>query len=271
MPIEWLSASALNLFIQCPEQYRLRKIKKIPESMGLSRFIGIVDHAAVAANLGQKIETRQDISIEALAKVYTHEWNLALEKDGEPDWENSEEITVHDKGLGMAMLYHEQVSPLIQPIKVEERFEETIKGVPIPIVGYPDVEEPRRIIERKTSAKRMNKPKPGWTFQGNIYSLIFDKPVEWHCVTTQVTPQITTPETSPELLLENDNHDATIRTLTQAAYLLNDTYIRYGPDRVWPTLGTFHDWLCSYCFAGPRYGDSCAAWNTESPYLNGEV
>lgn len=269
VPVEWLSASALSTFIACPELYRLQKIKKIKESMGLSRFTGIVDHSATAANLSQKIETHQDITTEELMKVFAREWDLTIEQEGEPEWGLDEQDAALEKGLEMVSLYHETISPMIQPIKVEQRFEEKVKGLPVPIVGYPDVEEKGLIIERKTSSKKMNKPKPGWTFQGNIYSLVLDKPVAYHCVTNQVTPQITTPLTSPDLMLENSNHDATVRLLQHAAYMLNDTYIRLGEDRPWATLGVLHDWRCNFCFAGPKYANSCVAWNPESPYLNG--
>lgn len=270
VPVDWLSASSLAMFIACPEQYRLRKIKRIPESMGLNRFIGIVDHNATATNLTQKISSKKDLPVEEVAGVYNTEWDQTIADEGTPDWGTSEEDAVKDQGLGMVCLYHTIISPSIQPIRVEARFEEKLPGVPVPLVGYPDVEEDALIIERKTSSKKMNKPKPGWVFQGNIYSMILSKPVAWHCVTKQVMPQITTPDTSPDLLLDGANHDATLRTLQQAAYLLNDTYIRYGENSVWPTLGTFHDWLCSYCSFGPRYGNSCAAWNPQSPYLNGD-
>lgn len=265
--MDHLSASALSLFIQCPEQYRLRRIKKIPEGYGLSQFIGTVDHATHAWNLTQKIETGVDMTTEMMAALYTTEWGKALDENGDPDWDGSEEIKIHDQGQQMVLLYHDQVSPTINPIKVEQRFEEKLPGIPVPILGYPDVEEAHRIIERKTSAKKMSKPKPNWLFQGHIYSLILDKDVEWHVVTKQVTPQIITPEEAPDLMLSEANHDATLRTLQQAAELLNDTYVRYGPDSPWPTNGTFHTWLCDYCSFGPRYGNTCVAWNAQSPYL----
>lgn len=269
LPAEYLSASSLTLFMTCAEQYRLRKIKKIPEGAGLSRFIGQVDHATTATNLTRKVTSKVDMPALELAEIFHSEWDNTISEEGEPDWEGSEEEIERDRGLSMAMMYHEYVSPSIIPIKVEQRFEEMIPGIPVPIIGYPDIEESGQIIERKTSATKVNKPKPAWIFQGRIYSLVIGKQVAWHCVTKQKTPQITTPETSPDLLLPRSNNDATVRTLQDAAYLLNETYIRLGPDRPWSTNGTFHPWACDFCAFGRKYANSCVAWNPESPYLKG--
>lgn len=259
VPVEHLSASSLAMLIQCPEQYRLRYVQHIRPSFGIDKFIGIVDHAAQAENFRQKIKSFEDLDVEYMRGMYRAKWDATIEDEGEPEWKDDPE-EVKQTGLLMMETYHAQVSPTITPIRVEERFEETLPGLPVPIIGYPDVETAERIVERKTSKSKLTKPKSKWTLQGRIYSLILDKPVEYQVITKQKTPQCVTALEAPDLLVANGFRDATLETLDQAVHTLNDLWARYGPDRPWPTNGVLHDWLCGYCFAGPKYGNHCIAW-----------
>lgn len=248
------------MLLQCPEQFRLRKIKKTPESMGVDRFIGIVDHETNAINFRRKIKSGADLPAEKMSELYLGNWIETSTIEGEPDWTEDEHVRSFDLGTKMLHTYHEKVSPTVMPIAVEQQFREKLPGVPVPIVGYPDIEVKDRIIERKTSASKVSKPKSKWSFQGSIYSLVYDKPVEYQVVTKQVTPQVVTAAEAPALLVHATQRDATLRTIQQGAELLNDYWLRYGPDRPWPLNGLLHDWLCSWCFAGPKYGRSCIAW-----------
>lgn len=267
VPIEHLSASALALLIQCPEQFRLKRIKRIPESFGVDRFIGAVDHATHAVNLRQKIEGGTDLDIDKMFGIYQEQWDATLLDEGQPQWYDNDPVEVHDMGVMMVGLYHTEVSPTIKPIKVEERFETTFPGLPIPVIGYPDVEEKDRLVERKTSKSKLTKPKSKWALQGRIYSMVYDKPVDYHVITKQKTPQVFTSDTEVELRITNGYRDATLEMIQQAAVTLNDLWQRYGPDRPWPTNGIMHDWLCGYCSYGPKYGRNCVAWNNgDSPF-----
>ncbi len=79
--------------------------------------------------------------------------------------------------------------------------------------------------------------------------------------TKQVTPQVFTSATEPELLLLPSNKDHTIRMIRQTVETINDLYLRYGSDSPWPTTGLFHDWACNYCPFGPKNpAPSCPVW-----------
>lgn len=260
VPIDQLSASSIALLIQCPEQFRLRKIKKLPESFGIDRFVGVVDHVVHAENFTQKIDSRQDFDLPLMEGIYDAHWAKTILDEGEPEWENAQPDQTRELGKQMVGLYHEHVSPLIQPVRVEERFEEHLPGVPIKIVGYPDVETKTAIVERKTTKTKLSKPKAKWIMQGRIYSMVLDKPVEYTIVTKQKVPQVVTSKTEQAMRLGTEHHDSTVALVEQAAYMLNDFWTRFGPDRPWPTTGTYHDWLCNYCGFGPKYGNFCVAW-----------
>lgn len=260
-PFQHLSASAISLLITCPEQFRLRRIKRIPETWGIDKFIGSVDHKTHQENFTQKIVTAKNLTIEDMAGAYHRTWDKEyLESDEEPDFGDKDPVQTREHGWQMVEAYHDLASPSVQPINVEERFEVRVPDVPIPVVGYTDVETKETLIERKTTGARLKKPKAKWLTQGRIYSMAYAKPVEWHVVTKQVTPQVITPYYEPGLRLDSADHDATALMIQQAAYTLNDLWLRYGPDTPWPVNGLYHDWACSYCSFGPSYGKNCVAW-----------
>lgn len=266
VPIEYLSASSLAMFIECPEKWRLRRIQKVPESTGVDKWIGIIDHETHAENLTRKITEHEDLPAVDMHKIYEEKWEQEVDENGEPDWQGADPDETKEHGHRIMQTYHELVSPTVHPIAVESRFEEQLPGVPVRVVGYVDVEEQSRLIERKTTKTRLSKPKPNWLLQGRLYSMIYDKPVEWQITTRTKVPSICLPETDPGLRLETGSGDNTVMLIQQAAYMLDDLYLRYGPDRPWPTTGMLHPFMCQYCFAGPKYAFRCAAWKEAPDY-----
>lgn len=259
LPAQVLSASALTLGMQCPEQYRQKHVLKKKEPVYSDRFIGTIDHELFSTAMRHKLEGF-DFDESMIESTYTRLWHSEIERRGEPEWKEKPE-KLFDLGVKMAKTYYNEIGHAIEPVRVEERFEFSIKEIPVPIVGYIDTERKDDILERKTAKQRMSKPKPGWRFQGRIYQLAADKPVSWHVITKQVTPQVCTPEnTNGGLYLERVNNDVTVSMIVQAAKTLNEYAARYGLDGTWPMTGTFHDWLCDYCAFGPRYSGVCSAW-----------
>lgn len=257
LPLEQLSATAISDFIQCPEAFRQKRLLKRKESMNSARFVGIVDHKTHEENFRQKIHSGEDLTPEEMYKSYADNWETTTNHEGEPEWEE-DPIKTFNRGAKMIELYHEKVSPTIQPIAVEQRFEERIKNVPVPVVGYVDVETKDVIRERKTSATKLKDPKTRWRFQGRIYQLALDKPISWDIITKQVTPQVVTAQDAPGLFMGIQNKDMTVLMIQRAVEALTDTYDRYGKDTPWPTNGLFAEaWACQWC----SFQDRCIAWN----------
>ena len=263
LPVEHVSASALTLGMQCPEQYRRKHIKKMQDTFHSDRLVGIVDHELFETAMTWKLNG-VEMGVEQIEETYARLWKHTLDKqEGKGlkiEWKGNP-TELFDLGVKMAKTYHEEVGKDVIPVKVEERFEFRLPGLPVPIIGYIDTQTHRSVLERKTAKSKVSKPKPGWRFQGRVYQLAADLPVEWHVITKQVTPQVCTPEsTNGGLFLNYTDKDETVRMIVQAASILNEHYARYGPEGPWPTTGTFHDWLCDYCAFGPKYGGSCVAW-----------
>lgn len=268
LPVEHLSATALTEFLNCAEMFRLKRLVRKPERYRADMFFGTVFHRTVADVFRARTDSLSAIEI---ATLYQHAWADTLSENGEPEWDKAAPSDMFENGGLMLASFMQTVLPLVTPDRVEERFEERVPGVPVPIVGYIDAESEQLIHEFKTASQKNIRPKPRWRFQGRIYQLAVDKPVAWYVTTKQVTPVSYTPVDNPELLMEATNKDATVRLVVQAVEQLNDMYARYGPDTPWPTNGQLHEWMCkSGCSYGPvGPNPSCVAWS--KPRGNGET
>lgn len=262
LPIEMLSATSIAKAVACPEAWRRRYLLHEKEGFGPERFFGSVDHATIAAFMDDKMRTGLHWSEEQLQGAYTYCWASELERsdaDGEPpNWGLQDPSKLQDQGRLLVSAYVKQAADAVMPIAVESRFEEQLPGVPVPLVGYIDLETQDRIIERKTAAKRVSAPRPNWRFQGRIYQLSQRKPVEWHVSVRKQTPEILT-----GLVLPVGNPDETVRMVGQIYRMLDDYWHRYGPRTPWPTLGILHEWLCGKCGFGPNFQASCVAWRDQ--------
>lgn len=255
--MEHVSATSLAKAIVCPEQFRRRYLLHQPESFGVDRFVGSLDHSIHAMNFTQKIETGEDLDLAWMRGKYRSTWDETIDDKGEPVWKDETPEQVYGKGLKMLDAYHIGVSPSVKPVLVEQRFEERIAGVSVPVIGYMDIVEADRIIERKTAKAKVTKPKSEWRFQARIYQLVADMATDFHVVTKQASPMVYTPENSPELRFMKGNPDVVVQLIQQTEQRIQDLYDRYGADNPWPTEGIFHDWRCNYC----AYKDNgCPAW-----------
>lgn len=250
--------------IQCPESWRQRYVLHQHEKQSGDQFLGTVDHAAHEANFRQKMVTGEDLSLDEIKRIYIDKWTETIDEEGEPNWREADPGDMYERGLNAVELYHRVVSPTIQPVAVEQRFDFQIAGLPFPVIGYLDILTKDRVIDRKTAKSKLSKPKAGWRLQAKVYSYATELPVEYQIVTKQVTPQLVTAQDAPGLLLMPPQRQGTEQLILATARMLNDHFCRYGPDNPWPTLGQLHDWLCGYCRYGPDFEGTCPAWITDA-------
>jgi hypothetical protein len=269
---EHLSASSLTQFLRCPEQWRRVRLQKERERPSAALVWGSADHGAHEVNFRQKIETGTDISEDDLALAFADQFDLAVEKNGgesEIDWADDKPGNMLDRGVALAATYHRQVSPTIQPLAVEERFLVELPGVAVPILGFVDVravvsngsaDGTRRLIERKTSGKRVSSLKPDWRLQGLLYQAVEELPVDWHLSVKTKTPAVYTPAEEAALTLPFTPTavDTAKKMVANAARSLAAMYATFGPDDPWPGTVTY-GWGCDYC----GFRKSCAWWRYE--------
>ena len=257
LPIEHLSATSLSKAVSCPEAWRRRYLLHEREGFGVDRFVGTVDHKTIEAFMADKMETGETWTPDQLAAAYSYVWeDELLRLDGEePSWGLQSPAALQEQGQLMVHTYVEQASSSVAPIAVEQRFEERLPGVPVPVIGYIDIETSDRIVERKTSKQKVSSPKPGWRFQAALYQLAVRKPVEWQITVRNVTPVVLTGMT-----MSPGNADVAVMQVQQIYSTLEHYWHTYGPRSPWPTLGVHHPWICGTCMYGPKLQASCVAW-----------
>lgn len=255
-----LSASRLSMFQRCPEQYRQRYVLGRKERPGAALVWGTADHYAHEQNFAQKITSGEDITEADVKLAFAEGFDRAVERNGgqsEVEWGTDKPGELKDAGAKLVGVYHQQVSPRIQPTAVEEKFSMVLPGVPVPVIGYVDVRTAAEAIERKTAKAKQAKPKPDWRIQGLLYQAVSGTPIEWHVSVKTKLPAVYTPVEQVELRLPVNGRtvDATrvlVRTISQAML----AYWRmYGPQEPWPGAIT-HPWACDFCGFRP----ACAWW-----------
>jgi hypothetical protein len=269
--IRSFSASSIRMLKICPEQYRQRYILGRKERPGGSLTLGSAVHSAVSHSHTQKVVTHADLPVTEVVEYFHDEaWPKAIEADGgveEIRWDDGVEPDDYRRdGERMTQAYHHTVSPRVQPVAPpERRIDLYVPGVPVPFIGYLDVEEEGNVVDLKTGKQVQRKPDSNWRMQGQIYSLATGKPTHFHSVSRAKTPSIATPLTDPEMALpyRDDVAEWTRKVLVDYAGQVEYFMHRYGPDNAWPTSGLFMDYrggaACRFC----GFRKFCPAWEHE--------
>jgi len=263
-----LSASGLRLLRVCPEAWRRRYILGQKERPGEALVMGSAVHDALAFTHRQKIETHQDLPVPEVVEFFNDlAWPKAVEDDGgegEIRWDGKPD-SVRADGARVTGAYHSIVSPRIQPLRVEERFEFAIPGVPVPIVGYIDVEEQHDNIDLKTGKAVQKKPDANWRLQGSIYTLYNSKPTHFHSASRAKVPSIATPLEHEAMMVTTGivQREAIENVIRAHAADVERYFDRYGPEETWPLNGLVQDYkggpACDYC----GFRKDCPAWAHE--------
>lgn len=268
------SNTSLRLLKVCPEAYRQRYVLGKKERPGEALTVGKAVHGAVGHNLRQKLTTHEDLPVGEVVEYY-HDlaWPKAVELDGGEDeirWDGKPAEARRD-GERMTQAYHKVVTPTVQPItQPEEKITVHVDGVPVPFIGYLDVEEEANVADVKTGKQVQRKPDSNWRIQGAIYSLAKRKPTHFHSVSRAKPPSIATPLTDPQMVIpwRPDIGEVTARVLRDYTVQVEMFMNHYGPDQPWPTTGVFMDYkggaACGYC----GFRKTCVAWAWEREVIH---
>lgn len=259
-----LSASSLKTFSRCPEQWRRYYLKGERERPGAALVWGSADHYAHETNFRQKIVTREDLPLGDVMDAFAQGVAESIDSYGgelEVEWGRVRLADVKDTGSRLVAAYHMKVSPLVYPVEngVEERFEIQVDQVPVPVIGYVDVETDKTVLDAKTASARVEEPKPEWRLQALLYQAARLKPVEFHVKTKTKTPAVYTARDYPGLRVPL-NEAYVERQLDRVRYLVRRIaalFLEFGPDEPWPSTAPdvgWRDQVCNFC----GYRPNCA-------------
>ena len=164
-----LSATQLNMYLRCPQQWYLRYVKgiKIPPAGNMMQ--GRIYHLATADNFKQKIETGKDLEFDVLEDMFSEHWKKAID-DTDVNWEGEKPATLKDEGRLLLKCYHTEVAPRVHPKSVEEqKVKNVIPGI-LDAVGITDViDNNNKILDHKLSAREKSQSDADRDLQATMY------------------------------------------------------------------------------------------------------
>lgn len=249
--IDHLSASSISKFLECPESWRLKYIKGEPDIPNIYAIWGTAHHAAIHKNMKQKVESKEDCSTMEVLNEFedTLEEEIAL---AGPDlqWRKETYANVRNIGVKLVSCYHKTIAPTIEPIRAEEEFNFVDEILPVPIKGIIDIETQTKVIDLKTSSRRVLHPKDEWTVQGHIYQLVSLKPVDWHICVKAQAPYVLCPPETWTLRMDLDMRAQGVRLMFIKDVIehIEFLYKTRGPDLPWSGTGVYNGscWKCPY-------------------------
>lgn len=288
--VEHISASSLKTFVRCPEQFRRRYLLGEKQPPAAAHLWGRADHAAIELNFKQKIESHVDLPLEDVQLAFATTLDEEVAEAGglnellwKPDERGSKKkvmADVKDRGVAGVTEYHRVASPIVQPEAVEESFvipPERI-GTPVEIHGRVDLLAaasggsvldvtdlsgepatvlPRRIVDRKTAAKKASKLNAEWSMQAAVYQLAFWLPHEWQVTVKTQKPYVMVGDEHLMMKASPYRKRWVERYVLTLVKQLAWCYVEFGAEQPWPGA-LMHDWACAPAYCGFRA--TCPWW-----------
>lgn len=234
-PVEHLSASSLTKFIRCPRQWQDSYLfgNKGPSSSAL--LIGSATHLMLSKSLKGEDPSGS--------------WEEVMtELDGTPViWKEGPDVC---RQIAEAHAYHyfEKVGKYLTVLETEKEILIDIPDVPIPVLGYVDIETPDRIIDLKTTGyfNRKVALNPEWKLQANVYQLAHAKPAEFHVLTRSKTDPLVLPDSIGHDLHVSPPDRALTESFVRDVFKVIAFYLDEFGENPWPGNVT-HPWSGKYC------------------------
>lgn len=173
--------SDLDQLLRCGVQFEFRRIKGIimPPSISASR--GHAVHKAVETNELYKKEGRPELLPSDIEDIAVTEYKIAI-SDGIflPKEQQSEKRKQLEMGLvdsvRCSKKYLSVVSPMIDPIEVEKKFEIDFPNVSMPISGQMDIINRNHCVDDiKTTTTKWSDDRVNESIQPILYSYAYEK------------------------------------------------------------------------------------------------
>lgn len=170
---KYLSATQLNMFLRCPQQYYFRYIEglKIPPSGAMVQ--GRAWHEALEANYSQKINSDTDLPLDDMQDIFATRFEEAVEAEEIAFRANENPGGLKDQGVSIVETHHNAIAPEVHPVVVEEQFWISLgDDFPYELMGYWDlVDRNGIIIDNKAYSRKPSQADLDKNIQLTVYAL----------------------------------------------------------------------------------------------------
>lgn len=265
-----LHVSMLDMLSRCGIQFQRRygarfgcwhEEEIIPPGVALAT--GTAVHTAVEKNLRSKIENKGELlPREEVAEIardkFEEVWNggMMLSEDEAVD-PNATLGRATDQTVNLALLHHDNLAPLLQPLAIEEKFVIVLDDYPLDLSGQKDIREADRIRDTKTRAASPPKD-AARSMQLAMYALSekvargsLPKAVALDVLVKTKTPKIITLEETPT----DEWISPLLRRVKRATEIIQT--VKEGKNAFAPADP--ENWVCSAKYCG--YAQTCPFWS----------
>ena len=175
-PVDHTSASQLDQFWTCGEQFRRRYVlgHKIPP--GIAACTGSAVHKAAEVNWKAKLTSGEDEPLSVLTDAAAEAYDAKVRDEGvfvpEDERPSAPLMLLEGKEQAVALVkpLREDLAPQMRPALVEQRIELARPELPVPILGFVDLyTEDKRLSDIKTSARAWSAQKVLAATQPTLY------------------------------------------------------------------------------------------------------
>jgi len=172
-----LHVSGLKDLQKCGQKFAFRNIDGIKTPTGLAALRGNVCHRTSELDLQHKIDHGTLLPDEAIPDLVSQSAHEFVEKRGmflgpnDPQTIKEAMKFLIDEAMGFALIHHEKLAPIINPIAVEEKWIVEIAGFPFDIAGTFDVTQLKGFRDAKNRAKSPNANEAFVSTQVSAYAL----------------------------------------------------------------------------------------------------
>jgi putative RecB family exonuclease len=259
MPVEHLSYSSINQYIECGLQYRFRKIDNLePEHTSDALIFGSSVHKALAKF---NMHRAGNISCKAddLTTWFEEYWTGSANNNGHIKYGNGNDFkSCLEQGKKLLEVFYGYTDQMGQYkiLEIEKEFRLELEDFPYPIIGYIDLVETDEkdnvmITEYKTSSKSYSTGKIDNHDQVTLYHMAMQNMYPEKQVISKIDVLIKTKVPKFEQYYtyrDTDDHQRFIKTAREVARGIQAGV--FVPNR--------GSWKCSYC----EYKTACDNWLT---------
>jgi hypothetical protein len=253
--IRHFSATGITDYLQCPETFRRRYIRRSQRGFFAGRIIGTGNDRGIRFNMQQKIDSHEDAPLLDVLDAARDAITAELDKAGgesEVTWSDHvrSASVATDIAIRAVTSYHTNVAPSMQPTDVNLKGQVIVPGVPVPVIGWMDYLTADGVVDVKAMRRSVERLDIGQRIQGLTYMLMTGQPVDFHITDTSSGRGMLV-HRMPRFPLRIEPYpDATKRFADLITTVARDVSLKwqtFGPDEPWPGAGLAHDWRCDYC------------------------
>lgn len=170
--------SSIGTFLDCSARFRFQSIDRIVVPKALALAFGSAIHRPLEVNFKQKINTRQDLPTEQMIDEFSAAFEVETQEVEPNAFFETDKGETKDLGVRMISVYHNTMSPRIQPLHTELRFEGKLNDggetdLEVTLSGQIDlIDSSHTLIDHKTTSRTPSSISEGYVLQQTSYKLL---------------------------------------------------------------------------------------------------